>query len=96
MKPQGRKKKGFLEYYVAWKGYNAAFDSWEHEDNLERAQAMIKDFKKRHPGAVQRIDASVFASLPWQKLENFTEGPTNEFAWEEGRYFPRVIEDDEC
>jgi hypothetical protein len=85
-----------LEYLVNWKGYGSKDDTWEPEENLEHAPEKVKEFHSRHPSAPRRIAATLFASLPWKPLENFTDAPPTDLEWELGRRLPMFIEDDEC
>lgn len=92
----GRGKNRKLKYLVNWKGYTPKDDTWEPEDHLKNAQKLIKEFHRRHPSAPQRIKASVWQSLNWQPIENFTTPTPTTYSWETGRRLPRIIEDDEA
>lgn len=74
-----------LEYLVKWKGYDSGSTTWEPATNLSHASAKVRAFHKRFPNAVQRLNAALFASLPWQRLVNHTVAATPDFSWEEGR-----------
>jgi Chromo (CHRromatin Organisation MOdifier) domain len=69
--PGRGRQKASRKYLVSWKGYDGSFDKWEPEENLANAKKKIADFHKRHPRAPKLIKASIFATLPWQRLENF-------------------------
>jgi hypothetical protein len=61
-----------LKYLVRWKGYGEGDDTWEPATNLKHAPDAVADFYKKHPGAPKKINAAVFASLPWQSTFQFT------------------------
>ena len=76
-----------LQYLVKWKGYGSGDNSWEPAANVANAQDLIADFHRKHPNAVKKISATIFASLPWQPLVNDTMQPPPDFGWEDGRIF---------
>jgi hypothetical protein len=43
-----RRGRGGTEYHVLWKGYGIDEASWLPEDDLEHAQEVIKDYRRRH------------------------------------------------
>lgn len=49
----GRDKQ--LQYYVKWKGYPDADNSWEPKRNLQNAGDKITEFHKKHPSAPRHI-----------------------------------------
>ena len=68
----GRWKK--LQYLVRWKGYDEGHDTWENEENVVgSSDEAINEFYAAHPNAPRKISATIFHSLPWQPMVNFTE-----------------------
>ena len=47
-----RRYRRQVQYLVRWKGFSEAHDSWEPASNVY-ADALIKEFYKRHPKAIQ-------------------------------------------
>ena len=43
--------QGKLRYLVAWKGWPDEFNSWELEEHLENAEALLEEFKRGQTGA---------------------------------------------
>jgi hypothetical protein len=85
----GRWKK--LQYLVSWKGYASLHNSWEPAENVENAPERIAEFHRKNPGAPRRLAATLFATLPWARLENFTDMPLPAGpGWEDGKQ-PGVI-----
>ena len=84
-----------LEYLVSWRGFLPRDDTWEPEGNLKNSEEYVKEFHRRFPEAPTRIKASIFATLPWRPIENFTEARALDFDWETGRCLAGIIEDDE-
>jgi hypothetical protein len=85
----GRWKK--LQYLVSWKGYAASHNSWEPVENVENAPEPIAKFHRKNPGAPRKLAATLFATLPWTRLENFTDVPLPPGpGWEDGKQ-PGVI-----
>jgi hypothetical protein len=41
--------RGRRQYLVSWKGYSAAENTWEPEENLKHAQTILRAYKLRHP-----------------------------------------------
>ena len=42
-----RGSPGCHSYLVSWKGYSSAENTWEPEQNLQHAQAILKEYKRR-------------------------------------------------
>ena len=61
-----------LKYLMRWKGYGEGEDTWEPASNLAHAQDLVKVFHSNHPGAPRKINALIYASLPWQQPNRFT------------------------
>ncbi|ESK83986.1 hypothetical protein Moror_7489, partial [Moniliophthora roreri MCA 2997] len=66
-----------LQYLVRWEGYGEEKDSWEPVENLDHGKTKVRQFHKKNPNAPTRVAAALFATLPWQKLVNFTEATTD-------------------
>ena len=62
-----------LKYLVCWTGYGEGEDTWEPASKLKHSPEKIREFHARHPGAPQKINALLYASLPWQSLFTHTE-----------------------
>jgi hypothetical protein len=74
-----------IEYLVEWKGYNRE-DSWEKEANVKNAKTLIKNFHKKNPSAPRHLYATIFDSLKFRPLENFTETRDGLAGWELGMF----------
>jgi hypothetical protein len=75
-----------LQYLVKWKGYGPEENSWEPEDNLTNSKTLIKKFHQEHPNAPRRIAATIWKTMPFKRIENFTEPPRRTlFNWTQGR-----------
>jgi hypothetical protein len=61
-----------LKYLVRWKGYGEGEDTWEPQGNLKHAPEKLIAFHDRNPGAPRKINALLYASLPWQSIHTFT------------------------
>ncbi len=62
-----------LKYLVRWKGYGEGEDTWEPSKNLAHAPDKVKEFHSLNPGAPRKIEALIYASLPWQSYHRYTE-----------------------
>ena len=60
------------KYLICWKGYGEGEDTWEPAKNLAHAPDRVTEFHTRNPGAPQKINAMLYASLPWQAIHHFT------------------------
>ncbi|PIL32326.1 hypothetical protein GSI_05572 [Ganoderma sinense ZZ0214-1] len=80
-----RKYNNQFQYLVKWKGEHHGHDSWEPVHNITHCDELVADFHRQHPNAPRRLAASVFATLPWQDLRNFTTGDGTDLEWESGR-----------
>jgi hypothetical protein len=78
-----RSKK--IEYLVEWKGYKGE-DSWDNENNVKNAKTLIKAFHRKNPSAPRHLFATIFNSLNFQPLENFTEIKATSAGWELGMF----------
>jgi hypothetical protein len=74
-----------IEYLVEWKGYDGE-DSWEKEANVKNAKTLIKSFHKKNPSAPRHLYATIFDSLKFRPLENFTEARDGSAGWELGMF----------
>ena len=66
-----------LKYLVCWKGYGEGEDTWEPASNLAHAQDLVMVFHSNHPGVPCKINALIYASLPWQQPNRFTVANTD-------------------
>src|SRR6201996_5597442 len=80
-----RRVKGSICYLVRRKGYGPGDDTWEPMANLSNSQDAIADFHRLHLEAPKHISMQEFVNIPWQTLDNATQGFTM-YAWEEGKY----------
>nr|VWO97963.1 BZIP domain-containing protein [Ganoderma boninense] len=67
-----RKYNNQFQYLIKWRGEDHGQDSWEPIGNVTHCDELIADFHRLHPNAPRRISASIFATLPWQEITNFT------------------------
>jgi hypothetical protein len=74
-----------IKYLVEWKGYKGE-DLWEMENNVRNAKTLIKMFHQKNPSAPRHLFATVFNSLNFQPLENFTETKEASAGWELGMF----------
>lgn len=74
-----------LQYLVRWKGYGPGDNSWEPAKNVN-AEDAVRDFYAQNPSAPRKLNAALFASLPWGLRENFTAGNGTDYEWETGRH----------
>jgi hypothetical protein len=44
-----RRARGRRQYFVSWKGYSAAENTWEPKGILKHAQEILRAYKLRHP-----------------------------------------------
>lgn len=57
-----RAVRGVTQYLVRWKGYSRGDDSWEDEKSLTNCPELIREFKTKHPAAVQKAKKRKSAS----------------------------------
>ncbi|KAI6173946.1 putative chromo domain-containing protein LHP1 [Aphelenchoides besseyi] len=59
-------KKGVRHFFVRWKGFDASYDTWEPEDNLDGAQEIVKKFMESYkpPVSVKKPRASKNSTSP--------------------------------
>ena len=62
-----------LQYLVKWKGYDTGHNTWEPATNLTHSADLVEEFHTQHPAAPRRLAASIFATLPWQARQIFTD-----------------------
>jgi hypothetical protein len=79
-----------IEYLVEWKGYKRE-DSWETESNVKNAKTLIKTFHRKNPSAPRHLCATVFNSLNFRPLENFTETKKASAGWELGMFWRKSL-----
>jgi hypothetical protein len=79
-----------LEYLIRWKGYGRSDDTWEPARDVKAAR-LVREFHSANPQAPRLISAAIFAQLPFQRYENFTEPKVDKklFDWESGTYVRR-------
>jgi hypothetical protein len=78
-----RSKK--IKYLVEWKGYEGE-DSWETENNVGNTKTLIKTFHQKNPSTPRHLVATIFNSLNFQPLENFTKTKDALAGWELGMF----------
>lgn len=83
-----RRQGDRILFLVKWKGYGDGSNLWIPRSSAENAGEAIAVFYRENPSAPRELSAAVFASLPWQELDNYTEMPHNGYAWEDGKYGP--------
>jgi hypothetical protein len=49
-----RRRGKKMEYFVSWKGFGPADNSWEPRGNLDNAKLAIDNFNSKHPAAAER------------------------------------------
>lgn len=74
-----------LQYLVKWMGYDEGKNKWEPEGNLH-CDELIAEFHRKHPSAPKKVSATIFNSLPWTPLVNFTDVPAPSETWTAGTY----------
>jgi hypothetical protein len=62
-----------LKYLVRWTGYGEGEDTWEPAKNLAHSPDKVSEFHSKNPGAPRKIAALIYASLPWQSPNVYTE-----------------------
>jgi hypothetical protein len=55
----------------------------EKASRTSNMQRRLLQFYKKHPEAPRKLSASVFLSLPWQRIESLTEAST-QYTWKDG------------
>jgi hypothetical protein len=78
-----RSKK--IEYLVEWKGYKGE-NLWETKNNVKNAKTLIKAFHRKNPSAPRHLFVTIFNSLNFQSLENFTKTRKASAGWELGMF----------
>jgi predicted aspartyl protease len=62
-----------LKYLVRWTGYGEGEDTWEPAKNLAHSPDKVSEFHSKNPGVPRKIAALIYASLPWQSPNVYTE-----------------------
>jgi len=57
-----------LQYLVKWEGYGIEGNTWEYLENLAHAREKVTEFHTRNPGALHRIRALTFGSIPFRPI----------------------------
>jgi hypothetical protein len=62
-----------LKYLVRWTGYGEGEDTWEPAKNLAYSPDKVSEFHSKNPGVPRKIAALIYAFLPWQLPNIYTE-----------------------
>jgi hypothetical protein len=57
-----------LEYLVKWKGYDERHNQWEVHTQIH-AKPKIAQFHHTYPGAAHHINAAIFDSIPFTRMD---------------------------
>ena len=52
-----RKRQGRPQFYIRWKGWSEAYDSWEPEEHVRHAREAVEKFRGRRGAAVLSLQA---------------------------------------
>ncbi|XP_041376692.1 chromodomain Y-like protein 2 [Gigantopelta aegis] len=48
--------KGYVEYFVRWKGFSSDWDTWEPAENLSNCKNLITEYDKKHKNQAVKLE----------------------------------------